>query len=177
MTASHVRVVAAASLGLWLMGCAGGGSGFFGPSAEPPPPPPVAEPAPPPPNMNPADFVGRWGYAAYHKEADRSRTVGAARAQCNNAYTIGRGATGGILMHLADAKEPQELRLKAGADGKAYLGPEGPAPDSQDREIVRFDGRELVMRWVDPEISARYGTSVYVRCGAPATAGGKRNPG
>ena len=27
------------------------------------------------------------------------------------------------------------------------------------------------------EISARYGTRVYVRCGAPATAGGKRNPG
>ena len=80
-------------------------------------------------------------------------------------------------MHLADAREPQELRLKSGSDGKVYIGPEGPAPDSRDREIVTFDGRMLVTRWVDREISTRYGTSVYVRCGAPGTAATKRKAG
>src|SRR5919201_2705032 len=176
MTASHVSFAGASLVALSLMGCAGSTTGFFAPSAEPPPPPPIAA-APPPPDMNPADFVGRWGYAAYHKETDRVRTEAAARGQCTNAYTIGRGPTGGVLMHLADAREPQELRLKQGSDGRIYLGPEGPAPDARDREVVSFDGRRLVMRWVDPEISTRYGTSVYVRCGAPATAGTKRKAG
>jgi len=168
-------IAAAALLAVMLAGCTG--TGYFGPSAEPPPPPAPAVMAPPPPNMNPGDFVGRWGYAAYHKDGDRARTEGAARAQCNNPYTIGRGSSGGLQMHLADAREPQELRLKLGSDGRAYLGPEGPAPDSRDREIVTFDGRMLVMRWVDPEISTRYGTSVYVRCGAPGTAATKRKSG
>ena len=79
-----------------------------------------------------------------------------------------------VMMHLADAKEQTELRLKQGSDGKIYLGPEGPAPESTDREVVTFDGRLLIMRWVDPDNSTRYGTSVYVRCGAPGTASAKR---
>jgi hypothetical protein len=168
MTAPHVQLppTAAVLLALLLAGCTGSGTGYFSSS----PPPPVRASAPPPPNMNPGDFVGRWGLAAYSKETDRARTEVAARGQCNNAYTIGRGPTGGLLMHLADAPEPQELRLKAGSDGRVYLGPDGPAPDSQDREVVSFDGRTLVTRWVDREIATRYGTSIYVRCGAPGTA-------
>ena len=31
---------------------------------------------------------------------------------------------------------------------------------------MQFDGRVLVLRWLDPEIAGRYGTSVYVRCSA-----------
>src|SRR5690348_10060822 len=132
MTAFPARargtILTASLLALLLAGCAGtgGGSGFFGPSAEPPPPPAPAS-APPPPNMNPSDLVGRWGYAAYHNESDRLRTQTAARGQCNNPYTIGRGPTGGVMMHLADARQPTELRLKLGTDGRTYLGPEGPA--------------------------------------------------
>jgi hypothetical protein len=38
----------------------------------------------------------------------------------------------------------------------------------QDREIVSFDGRVMIMRFVDPEVAGRYGTSVYVRCGPRA---------
>ena len=38
----------------------------------------------------------------------------------------------------------------------------------QDREVVTFDGRVLVLRWMDPEVASRYGTGVYVRCGARA---------
>jgi hypothetical protein len=168
--------LAAAALALSLAACASSSSYFGSPSAEPPPPAPAAS-APPPPNLNPSDFVGRWGYAAYQNEADRARTEVAARGHCNKAYTIGRGPTGGLLMHVADAREPQELRLKLGTDGKAYLGPEGPAPVDRDREVITFDGRRLVMRWVDPEVATRYGTSVYVRCGAPVTAAAKRKTG
>ena len=172
----RARLLTAALLTLLLAGCAGTSS-YFGPSSEPPPPPPTPASAPPPPNLNPSDFVGRWGYAAYQNEADRARTEVAARGQCNKAYTIGRGPTGGLLMHLADAREPQELRLKLGSDGRPYLGPEGPAPGERDREVVTFDGRLLIMRWVDPEVATRYGTSVYVRCGAPGTAATKRKTG
>ena len=173
MTASHLwaPLAAASLLALGLAGCAGTNTGNFGTSAEPPPAPASA---PPPPNMNPSDFVGRWGYAAYQRENDKARTEAAARGQCNNAYTIGRGPSGGVMMHLADAKEQTELRLKQGSDGKIYLGPEGPAPVSEDREVITFDGRLLIMRWVDPDNATRYGTSVYVRCGAPGTASAKR---
>ena len=62
--------------------------------------------------------------------------------------------------------------LKGGPDGKNYIGlAEEPVPGQRDREIVSFDGRVLVTRFVDPEISGRYGTSVYVRCGAERRAG------
>ena len=77
-------------------------------------------------------------------------------------------------MHLADQAQPTELSLKGGADGKNYIGPPNePAPGQLDREIVSFDGRVLITRFVDPEISGRYGTSVYVRCGAETVAGKK----
>jgi hypothetical protein len=173
MTASHVGMPLTAVLALALAGCAGTGGGFFGPAAEPPPPPAPAV-APPPPNMNPGDFIGRWGYGSYQKESDRTRTEVAARGQCNKPFTIGRGPTGGLMMLLPDEREPQELRLKQGTDGKVYLGPEGPAPDIRDREVVTFTGRLIVMRFVDPEVATRYGTGVYVRCGAPGTAAAKR---
>ena len=41
----------------------------------------------------------------------------------------------------------------------------GEPPGSiQDREVVIFDGRVLILRWMDPEVQGRYGTMVYVRC-------------
>ena len=65
--------------------------------------------------------------------------------------------------------------LKGGSNGKNYIGPaEDPAPGQRDREIVSFDGRVLVTRFVDPEIAGRYGTSVYVRCGAETAPGAKK---
>jgi hypothetical protein len=30
---------------------------------------------------------------------------------------------------------------------------------------VAFDGRVLILRWMDSEVQSRYGTMVYVRCG------------
>ena len=70
-------------LPLVLAGCASSGGGFFGTSEPSPPPSPAF--APPPPNMNVVDFVGRWGYAAYHKDADRPRTE--VRRHASNATT------------------------------------------------------------------------------------------
>ena len=137
----------------------------LGPSAAPEPPPVAA--APLPASIPAQDLVGRWGLAAYHKDEDRARTETAARGQCRQPYNISRGPRGGVIMHLADQAQPTELSLKGGPDGKNYIGlGEEPAGGQRDREIVSFDGRVLVTRFTDPEVVGRYGTSVYVRCGA-----------
>src|SRR5437870_13061393 len=59
----------------------GGCSGFPGLSNPEPPPVPEA-PAELPSRYSAEEFVGRWGFAAYHKEPDRARTETAARGQC-----------------------------------------------------------------------------------------------
>ncbi len=110
------------------------------------------------------EIVGRWGLASYQNPNDRARTEAAARAQCKQPYVIGAGATGGVIMHLADQATPQELRLKGSPSGKNYIGPPGPAGGEQDREIVSFDGRVLITRFTDKDAATRYGNMVYVRC-------------
>lgn len=155
-----------ALLGLAVAGCA----------STPQPPPPPAQPAPEPslPGAFPAsDLIGRWGLAAYHQEADRARTVKAAANQCRNPYVITPGPTGGIMMHLADEAKPSELQVKGNRAGKTFVGPAGPPGGMQDREVVSFDGRVLILRWMDPEVQGRYGTMVYVKCGPKAH---KRRP-
>jgi len=142
-----------------------------------PAPETVAAPAgtPLPASIPAQDLVGRWGLAAFHNEADRARTEAAARSQCQKPYNISRGARGGVVMHLADQSQPTELMLKGGPDGKNYIGlAEEPASGPRDREIVAFDGRVLVTRFVDQEIAGRYGTSVYVRCGAETAPGARK---
>jgi hypothetical protein len=134
-------------------------------------PPPVEAPAPAPvPDMpssiRPEEVVGRWGYGSYHNEGDRPRTEKAARGQCGQPVAINRGPSGGVLMYLADSAQLQELFLKGGPGGRNFIGPPGPAGGPQDREVVAFDGRAMVLRWMNPEVQNRYGTGVYVRCGA-----------
>jgi hypothetical protein len=123
------------------------------------------------------EMVGRWGYGAYHNESDLARTTSAARAQCGQPVVINRGPNGGVMMYLADSADLQELVLKGSSSGKNYIGPPGDAGGPQDREIVSFDGRTMVLRWMDPEVAGRYGVGVYARCGAegagPRSAGGK----
>src|SRR3954452_17929163 len=156
---------------IMLSGCA---SQQFSLGTSPAPEPPPAG-APLPASIPAQDLVGRWGLAAYHKEDDRARTEAAARGQCRQPYNISRGPSGGVVMHLADQAQPTELMLKGGPDGKNYIGlAEEPAAGQRDREIVSFDGRVLVTRFVDPEIAGRYGTSVYVRCGAETAPGAKK---
>jgi hypothetical protein len=118
-----------------------------------------------PPAFPPQDIVGRWGLAAYHKDEDRPRTEAAAADQCRQPYIITLGPTGGVMMHLADQATPQELRLKGAPGAKTFIGTDSEPGDAQDREVVSFDGRVLILRWMDPEVQGRYGTMVYVRCG------------
>src|SRR6267154_5320027 len=130
--------------------------------------PATPEPAAPAPEM-PAtirsdEIVGRWGLASFQNPNDRARTEAAARAQCKQPYVIGAGTSGGVIMHLADQATPQELRLKGSQGGKNYIGPPGPAGAEQDREIVSFDGRVLITRFIDKDAATRYGNMVYVRC-------------
>jgi hypothetical protein len=128
-------------------------------------------PATPVPDMAPAAFssdalVGRWGLASYQKDADRPRTEKEARGQCNKPYVIARGPNGGVMMHLADQKQPQELVLKGGPGGKTFLGPAGPPGGPDDRVVFAVDPGSFTVTWVDPENASRYGTMVYERCGA-----------
>ena len=118
-----------------------------------------------PPAFPPQDIVGRWGLAAYHKDEDRPRIEVAAAAQCKQPYVITLGPTGGVMMHLADQAKAEELRLKGAPGNKTYIGPEGEPAGAQDREVVAFDGRVLILRWMDSEVQGRYGSMVYVRCG------------
>ncbi|MFK4489720.1 hypothetical protein [Bradyrhizobium sp. USDA 336] len=168
ISSAHARTVAnlaAASCLTLLLGACGGG--FNLPSLTSSPPPPEAEPgvAPEMPASIRADeIVGRWGLASFQNPADRARTEKMAREQCRNPYVITAGSSGGVIMHLADQATPQELRLKGSPSGKNYIGPAGPTPGDQDREIVSFDGRVMITRFIDKDAGTRYGNMVYVRC-------------
>ena len=113
-------------------------------------PPPAG--APLPASIPAQDLVGRWGLAAYHKDEDRARTEAAARGQCRQPYNISRGPGGGVIMHLPDQAQPTEL-LPQGRAGRQELhraSPRSRAGGQRDREIVSFDGRVLITRFVDP---------------------------
>jgi hypothetical protein len=147
-------------------------------SNEAPPPPAAPAVAPEiPATIRSEEIVGRWGYGAYHNEADRARTEVAARRQCGQPVVINRGPNGGVLMYLADSAQLQELRLKGSPSGKNYIGPPGPAGGVQDREIVAFDGRSMVLRWMNPEVASRYGLGAYVRCAPEGVARSTRSQG
>jgi hypothetical protein len=149
---------------LALAGCTSSMPSVDAPSVAPPPSAPAL-----PSSYHPEEFVGRWGYGAFHNDSDLTRTASAARGQCGQPVVINRGPNGGVMMYLADSAELQELQLKGSPSGKNYVGPPGEAGGPQDREIVSFDGRTMVLRWIDPEVAGRYGTGVYVRCAAEGT--------
>jgi hypothetical protein len=159
---SHIlpTVSVLALLGFGLAGCSTTSN-----DAPEPPPPPIMQTLPP--SFPPQNLVGSYGLAAYHKDEDRPRTEAAAVNQCKQPYVITMGPTGGVMMHLADQATPTELRVKGAAGGKNFIGPaEDPPGGSQDREVVSFDGRVLILRFMDPEVHGRYGSMVYVRCSA-----------
>jgi hypothetical protein len=156
----------ASALTIFLGACGGGGGFSFG-SSPPAPTETAAEPEIPA-TVRPDELVGKWGLTSYQNPNDRARTEKMALAQCKQPYIIGAGSSGGVIMHLADQATPQELRLKGSSSGKNYIGPPGPPGGEQDREIVSFDGRVLITRFVDKDAGTRYGNLVYVRCGPRA---------
>jgi hypothetical protein len=139
------------------------------PAVDTPPPGPAIGPEIPA-SIRPEEVVGRWGYGSFHNDSDRARTEAAARGQCGQPVVINRGPGGGVMMYLADSAQLQELRLKGSSGGKNYIGPPGDPGGTQDREIVSFDGRIMILRWMDPEVAGRYGTSVYVGCAPEGSA-------
>jgi hypothetical protein len=150
--------VAAALAGFALAACT------TGPTPQMDATPAVAPQPEMPAKVRPTEIVGRWGYASFHDAKDRARTEANARGQCKQPFVIGQGATGGVMMYLADSNQLQELRLKGSPGGRDYIGPAGDTPGPQDREILSFDGRVMLLKYVDPEIDGRYGTGVFVRC-------------
>src|SRR5262245_30211292 len=84
------------------------------------------------------ELEGSWGLASFRTEADRARTQAEAKSACNNPYKIVRGNNGGIMMHLADQSQPQELYVKSDANGQMFIGPKGNPGMRQDRRIVSF---------------------------------------
>jgi hypothetical protein len=158
-----VNLGVASVLAMFLGACSSMSLPSF--SSSSPSPAPEAAPMPEMPATIRADeIVGKWGLASFQNPNDRARTEAAAKAQCKQPYVIGAGTSGGVIMHLADQATPQELRLKGSPGGKNYIGPSGPAGGEQDREIVSFDGRVLITRFIDKDAATRYGNMVYVRC-------------
>ena len=161
--------LAALLLALTLAGC-GSFGGFslpsFGGSTPAPEPIPVEPALAPeiPASIRASEVVGRWGYASFHRPEDRARTEAVAKGQCSHPFVIGQGSTGGVMMYPPDQSQMQEFFLKGGPGGKNYIGPHGAGGANDDREVVSFDGRVMVLRYVDPEVAGRYGTGVYVRC-------------
>ena len=114
-----------------------------------------------------SDLVGSWGLAAYHRGADAAKVEQAARGECGQPYRIAAGRSGSVMMHLPDQTQTSEMVVKPGLTG-TYIGPAGEGGGLKDREVVKWDGRVLALRWLDPEVASRYGTMVFARCGGRA---------
>ena len=117
-----------------------------------------------PVQVNAAELPGDYGLASYHRTEDRERTLEQAKIACNNPYTIAPGTGGGVLMHGARQTQLSEMFVKKGADGRSYIGPQGPAGIAQDRLVISYDNGVLETEWMDPEIRTSYGRMVLVPC-------------
>lgn len=114
--------------------------------------------------LAPGELTGKWGLASYFDAKDAVATETAARAQCHAPYTIAAGPKGGVMLHLPDAPKTSEMQVKT-SPGATWIGPAGAAGGANDREVLRYDGRSLTLKWVDASVGRRYGIMVFVRCG------------
>jgi len=132
-------------------------------------PPSTALTGPPPkPSISPSDVIGRWGLGAYHREHDRARTETITKGQCTQPYVISAGNANTVMMLTHDNPKIVEVAIKANQEGRTFIGP-GPDPGgADDREVISYNGRVLILRWVDPEVAGRYGTQLLVRCAPKA---------
>jgi hypothetical protein len=126
-------------------------------------PPPTAVPIV---TLSASDLPGRWGLASYRVETDRARTETEAKSACGNPYQIEAGANGGAMMHLADQSTPSEVFVKTDSSGRVFIGPSGPPAVQQDRQVMSYENGVLIAEWLDPGVRERFGTMLFVRCGA-----------
>jgi hypothetical protein len=154
---SFLKPVAIAVTVLLMAACRSGGGGST--TAPQPEAVPVV-------TLSAADLPGSWGLASYRAEADQPRTEAEAKGACGNPYKIEAGANGGVMMHLADQSTPSEVFVKNDSSGRVFIGPAGPPAVQQDRQVMSFEGGVLVAEWLDPGVRERFGTMVFVRCGA-----------
>jgi len=153
----RIKRLAGVALILVVAACRSGG---VTPTATPPPA------AIPIVTLAVTDLPGRWGLASYRVEADRARTETEAKTACSNPYNIEAGANGRVMMHLADQSTPSEVFVKNDSSGRVFIGPAGPPAVQQDRQVMSFESGVLVAEWLDPGVRERFGTMVFVRCGA-----------
>ena len=146
------------SAAIALAGCAG---------TQNPPPPALTGP-PPKPSISASDVIGQWGLGAYHRDEDRARTEAITKGQCKIPYVISAGNGGSVMMLTHDSPNVVEVQIKANQDGKTFIGPGAEPGGTDDREVVSYDGRVMILKWVDPEVAGRYGTQILVRCGSPS---------
>ena len=76
---------------------------------------------------------------------------------------LGEASHGTHEFYRARAEITRRLIREKGFTAVAVEAPPG---DPQDREILSATDKLMIMRFVDPDANRRYGTFVYVRCGA-----------
>ena len=92
-----------------------------------------------PPRLRAEDILGRWGFAAYHREQDRPQVELLARRQCSShSYLISKSVTADVAMLNPDNAQAVDVKIKGSVEGKTYLGPETRPGDADDREVVSF---------------------------------------
>ena len=113
-------------------------------------------------------LVGRWGLASYHDAKDARRVEAAARGQCGQSLRDrARPRRLGPDAHAVRHQGDERWRSRA-APAPAISARLGGPQIAGDREVIRWDGRVLVLKWLDPQAAATYGTMVFVRCGSTA---------
>lgn len=110
-------------------------------------------------------LVGRWGLAAYFREADAAKVTAAARGFCNAPYIIARGPNGGVMLNQPDQPQKSEHVIASSFTGRTTIGPASDTSGAKDREFVSFQPNQFVLRWLEPTVANRYGVMVFVRCG------------
>jgi hypothetical protein len=157
-----LKLGAAIALACSIAGCSSFDFGWW-PSS----PSPAPSPAPAAASFRvlpPDPLIGKWGVASYRDANDRLKAEKLARERCASPYVIVKGPTDGAMMNVPEDPDLHELALKKGADGKTYVGFNAPPGDPADREIVEQTPKLMVLRFVDSEMNAHYGASIYVKC-------------
>ena len=95
------------------------------------------------PAISPDQLVGKWGFAAYHRDTDRARTIKEARAQCNKPYVIGKGPNGGVMMNLADQATCRNWCSRPARTERPISGRPAPPATADDRIVTNVEANSF----------------------------------